>query len=421
MNKRFIASLLALPLALSSAFAQEASPSPVIKISGFGTAALTWSNSDQAEFSRPNQASGVAKQPRTGVDSNLGLQASVEINPWLSATVQGLVRKDGEEGYGAELAWAFAKVKLSDQFSMRAGRMGLPVFMISDYRNVGYANTLLRPPAEMYSQVPFNNIDGVDATYQRSIGDTTFTAQLALGRTNAALNAGAGSIVHLKTKIITALNLVAEHGPLTVRVGHAETRASIDDSTSLNTLVAGLRKAGAGYNFAQLPVLADDLAVNNKKASFSSAGAILDWNNVLVQGEYAKRNTASYINDTSSWYLMGGYRIGKFLPYASHSSLKSNSVVANTVPASCPAGYPAACTPTMQALSAGVTRLSTTGTQGQQSTDTIGLRWDFYRSAALKVQIDRVKPQHGQGLFLVPAASFAGPVTVGAVAVDFVF
>ncbi|MDQ2990943.1 MAG: hypothetical protein M3R60_17780 [Pseudomonadota bacterium] len=421
MTKRFIATLLALPLALSSAFAQDTSTSPVIKISGFGTAATTWSDSDQAEFSRPNQASGVRKHPRSGVDSNLGLQANVEVNQWLSGTVQGLVRKDGEDDFGAELAWAFAKVKLSDQFSVRVGRMGLPVFMISDYRNVGYANTLLRPPAEMYSQVPFNNIDGADATYQRSFGDTTITAQLALGRTKAALNAGAGSLVHLQTKTITALNLVAEHGPLTMRVGHAETRASIDDSASLNALVTGLRNAGAGYKFAQLPVLADALALDNKKASFSSAGATLDWNNVLLQGEYAKRNTASYISDTSSWYVMAGYRFGKILPYASHASLKSNSIVANTVPANCPAGYPAACTPTMQALSAGVTRLTTTGTQGQQSTDTIGVRWDFYRSAALKVQIDRVKPQHGQGLFLVPAASFTGPVTVGAVSVDFVF
>lgn len=230
MSKRFIASLLTLPLALSSALAQDTTAAPAIKVSGFGTAAMTWSNSDQAEFARPNQSSGVREQPRSGIDSNLGLQASVDINPWLSGTVQGLVRKDAEDDFGAELAWAFAKVKLSDQFSMRAGRMGLPVFMISDYRNVGYANTLLRPPAEMYSQVPFNNIDGIDATYQRSFGDTTFTAQVALGRTKAALAAGANNVVHLQTDLITAVNLVAEHGPLTVRLGHARTRVSIGKS-----------------------------------------------------------------------------------------------------------------------------------------------------------------------------------------------
>ncbi|MES2756398.1 MAG: hypothetical protein V4693_03410 [Pseudomonadota bacterium] len=420
MNKRFITSLLALPLAISSAFAQDLSSAPTVKISGFGTGALTLSDTDQAEFSRPNQASGVRKSARTGVDSNLGLQAGVEINQWLSGTVQGLVRKNAEDGYGADLSWAFAKIKLSDRFSVRVGRMGLPVFMISDYRNVGYANTMLRPPAEVYSQVPFDTIDGVDGTFQHNIGDTTVTAQLALGKTKQTLNAG-GALVHLETKLLTALNVVAEHGPLTVRVGHARTKASIEDSVPLNTLLAGLRGAGAGYKIAQLAPLADALSVKDKQTTFSSAGAILDWNNVLVQTEYAKRKTDTYINDTSSWYLMAGYRIGKFLPYASHGSLKSTRIVANTVPAACPAGYPAACTPTLQALSAGVTRLSTTGSQGQQKTDTIGVRWDFHRSAALKVQIDRITPQHGQGLFLVPAASFSGPVKVGAVAVDFVF
>jgi hypothetical protein len=420
MNKRFIATLLALPLAISSAFAQDSSAAPTVKISGFGTGALTWTNSDDAEFARPNQASGVRKDPRTGVDSNLGLQASVEINNWLSGTVQGLVRKDAEDGYGADLSWAFAKMKVSDRFSVRVGRMGLPVFMISDYRNVGYANTMVRPPAEVYSQVPFDTIDGIDGTFQHSIGDTTISAQLAVGKSKPALAAG-GAVLHLETELLTALNVVAEHGPLTVRVGHARTKVSIDDSASLNTLLSGLRGAGAGYRIAQLAPLADALSVSKKQTSFSSAGAILDWNNVLVQTEYAKRKTDSYINDTSSWYLMAGYRIGKFLPYASHASLKRDGVVANTVPAACPAGYPAACTPTLQALSAGVTRLSTTGAQSQQQTDTIGVRWDFHRSAALKVQIDRVKPQHGQGLFLTPAASFTGPVTVGAVAVDFVF
>ncbi|MFC0133821.1 hypothetical protein CR105_08915 [Massilia eurypsychrophila] len=417
MNKRFIATLLALPLAVSSAFAQDSGTAPTVKISGFGTGALTWTNTDDAEFARPNQASGVRKDPRTGVDSNLGLQASVDVNNWLSGTVQGLVRKDADEGYGADLSWAFVKMKVSDRFSVRVGRMGLPVFMISDYRNVGYANTMVRPSAEVYSQVPFDTIDGIDGTFQHSIGDTTLTTQLAVGKTRPAL----GPAVHLETDLLTALNLVAEHGPLTVRIGHARAKVSIDDSASLNTLLSGLRGAGAGYKFPQLPILADALSVQKKQTSFSSAGAILDWNNVLVQTEYAKRKTDSYINDTSSWYLMAGYRIGKFLPYASHASLKRDGIVTNTVPAACPPGYPAACTPTLQALSAGVTRLSTTGAQGQQQTNTIGVRWDFHRSAALKVQIDRVKPQHGQGLLLTPAASFTGPVTVGAVAVDFVF
>jgi len=77
MKKRILASLLALPLAVSTAYAQDSSP---VRISGFGTAALTWVNKDNAEFGRPNQAHGADKQPTTGVDSNLGLQADYTVN-----------------------------------------------------------------------------------------------------------------------------------------------------------------------------------------------------------------------------------------------------------------------------------------------------------------------------------------------------
>ncbi|MDN2708169.1 hypothetical protein O0880_01895 [Janthinobacterium sp. SUN118] len=421
MNKHVLLLLLAMPLAISHAYAEDAASGPTVKISGYGTAALTMADTDSAQFARPNQASGAGRSARTGVDSNLGLQASVTVNPWLSATAQGLARKDGEDDFGAELAWAFAKAKVSDSFSVRIGRMGLPVFMISDYRNVGYANTMLRPPGEMYSQVPLNSIDGIDGTYQFSAGDTSVTTQLALGSTKATLATGPDSTVHVKGKSIVALNVVAEHGPVTVRFGRAETKLTIDDSPSQNTLIASLRAAGSGYKFAQLGALADALVVKDKKASFTSVGLGLDWNNVLLQSEYAKRKTDSYVSDSTSWYVMAAYRIGAFLPYYSHASLKADGRVNNTVPAACPPGYPAACTPTLRALAAGVDTMANTRNQLEQSTDSIGVRWDFHRSAALKVQIDRIKPKNGQGLFVQAKPGFHGPVTVAAAAIDFVF
>ena len=418
MRKRFIASLLTFPLALAGAHADDSSGAPSVAVSGYGTVAMTRTDTDQAQFARPNQASGVGKTPGTGVDSNFGVQGTVGVNSWLSFTAQGLVRKDAEDDFGAELAWAFAKAKVSDRLSLRAGRIGLPVFMISDYRNVGYANTMLRPPTEMYAQVSTNNIDGVDATWQQSVGETTVSAQFALGHSRTSLAGGGGSVLHIDMSHVTALNLVAERGPLTLRLGRADATLDVNDSPLLNALVGGLRATGAGYGMAQLGTLAGALELKSKKASFTSAGLGLDWNKLLVQSEYAKRKTDSYINNTTSWYLMGGYRIGKFLPYYNHAETKSTGHVANTVPAACPAGYPVACTPTLQALGAGVNALNS---PVNQSTDSIGVRWDLYRSLALKVQIDRVRPSGSAGQLLRAVPGFTGPVTVGAIALDFVF
>ena len=418
MKKRVIASLLALPLVVATAHAQDSAGFPSVKVSGFGTGALTYADTDKAEFARPNQAEGSSKDFRTGIDSNLGLQADMPINSWLSLTAQGLVRKDAEANYGAELSWAFAKARISDELSIRVGRVGMPVFMISDYRNVGYANTMLRPPAEVYSQVPFNSIDGIDVTWQHAFGDTSVTSQLAYGKVKTPISGN----IHAQGKGLAAVNVSAEHGPFTFRAGHATGKITIDDSVSLNTLVSGLRATGAGYRFAQLAPLAAEIEAKDKRAHFSSLGLAMDWNNIVVQTEFAKRKTETYINDTTAWYVMGGYRIGKFLPYFTHSQLKIDSAVVNTVPASCPAGFPAACTPTLQALGAGVRRLPNTGVgQGEQSTNTIGVRWDFASSVALKAQIDRIKPKNGHGLFINAQPGFNDTVTVGAVALDFVF
>jgi hypothetical protein len=414
-----MAALLALPFSVCTAYADD--DVSAITVSGFGTAAFTRSDTNDARFGRPAQPTGVGTGWKADVDSNLGLQATAKFNAMFSATGQLLARKSSRDDIGLELNLGFLKARLSDSFSVRVGRLGLPVYMISDYRNVGYANTMIRPPSDVYSQVTLDALDGVDAIYQHSFGETTLTGQLGVGVSKSTIGTGPNSVVTVDAKRLTALNLTAENGPLTLRFGRSDTRITIDDSAGLNGLVGGLRAAGSGFVIPAMGDLATRLEVKDKKASFTSIGLALDWHNIVVQSEFAKRRTDSYINNTSSAYLMAGYRVGSWLPYASHSYLKRDTVVANSVPGSCPPGRPASCGPTLRALSAGVTALTTTGTQGEQSTNTIGVRWDFNKSAALKVQLDRISPKNGQGLFLTPTPGFTGPVTVLAAGVDFVF
>jgi hypothetical protein len=431
MRKPLFVALLAMPLAISNAYAADDSGGPSVIISGYGTFAYTATDTDQAEFARPNQWAGVKKSAKNSVDSNFGIQGTIVANDWLSFTAQGLARKIATDEWGAELYWAFAKAKINKEWSVRVGRIGLPIYMISDYRNVGYANTFIRPPAEVYSQVVFDDVDGADVIYQTTFGDTSVTAQFAAGNTKEKLAAAGGSATGVPNgsnatvegKSMTALNIVVENGPFTLRFGRADASVRVEDSARANALFTGLRAAGTGYHFAQLNQLATDLAAtgDKPKGSFTSLGLGVDWNNFVVQSEYAKRKTDTYIAKTTSWYALGGYRIGKFLPYVMHASLRRDGIVDNTVPTSCPAGYPAACTPTMQALRAGVTALTTTATQGEQSTTSLGVRWDFNKSAALKVQVDRIQPHNGQGLFLNPTPTFNGSVTVFAAGVDFVF
>ena len=56
-----------------------------------------------------------------------------------------------------------------------------------------------------------------------------------------------------------------------------------------------------------------------------------------------------------------------------------------------------------------------------QSTDLVGLRWDFAKSLALKVQYDRVKPTAKSGTLVYGPAVYTKKVNVIAAGVDFVF
>ena len=394
--KPFIA-LLAMSSTVSAAWAEDTSN---ITISGFGTAALTRSNTSDAEFARPNQLAGVTSSAKTGVDSNFGIQVTAKMTDWLSFTGQGLVRKNVTDNFGAELAWAYAKAKVNDNLNLRAGRIGLPVYMISDYRNVGYANTMLRPPVEMYTQVTLESLDGVDALYQTSFGDTSVTAQLAYGVTDAENRGGFTA----KFKNVSSFNIVAENGPFTVRFGRVDAKVTVDNSTNLTTLVTGLSKFG-------FVSAANAIAVNDTKASFTSLGLGVDWKNFVVQAEYGKRKSASLsVADTTSWYTMFGYRTGSFLPYVVHASAKQDS------PATV-AGLPTSGPLLPYTLGAN----SLASASPNQTSNSIGVRWDFYKSAALKLQLDRMSPDNGPGVFINAKPGFKGPVTVFAAAIDFVF
>ncbi len=382
--------------AMTAAMPASAANGPSVTTGGFGTAALTMTDSSEAEFSRPNQAAGAKKTPRTGVDSNFGFQATAKFNDWLSVSGQGLVRKNATDAFGAELNAAYVKLKASDELTFRIGRVGLPIYLVSDFRYVGYANTMLRPPTEMYRQVAADSIDGADMVYQRNIGDTTLTTQFGVGRTTVPTLNG----VKNEFKWVTSLHVVAEHGPFTLRLGRTDAVVSAVGNAQLDGVQSMLRANGFQH-------AAEQLKIADIRASFTALGLIVDWKNTILQAEYAVRRTDSLlIHDTSSWYAMAGHRFGKLTPYVFYSKVTQDSPRGVTL------GLPAGV---LAGTAVALTKA------GLQSTTGVGVRWDFHKSAGFKFQFDHVAPKDGPGSLLKPAAGFKGPVNVYAAGIDFVF
>lgn len=415
-----------LPLALAalltclSAHADFTSDDGRARLSGFGTVGAARTNSDDALFNYPGQGGGVDKQMGMEPDTKVGIQGSYKFTNSISGTAQVLTKYRAEGQYQPELEWVFAKWQATPGLSLRAGRIGAPFFMVSDFRDVGYANTMVRPNLDVYGQVPVSSVNGGDISYQMSLGETVLTGTFWGGYSRAdyasalrgAGNAAADPVTIRLSKQM-GLNLQAEfEGGYSLRLGHMQGDLSVE-SGSINTLITTANGVAPAFG----ALAREALLTSDTKASFTGIGFSMDRSNIVLASEYTMRRIKKGpVADTTGWYVMGGYRFGSFLPYLSFSKLKVDEV---NVPTS--TGLPGA-------LGVGAAALQSTQYVAQKTTS-VGVRWDALRNAAVKLQFDRVqKPANSNGLFLVenPTTDTAFQrakknINVISLAVDFVF
>ncbi|CAN7664006.1 porin [Pseudorhodoferax sp. LjRoot39] len=369
----------------------------IFSLSGFGTAGLVSTSRDGADYVIPGQVRGGNKSSWSGeVDSKLGVQLGAKFNNQFSATVQVLSKQDGDGSFWPDIEWAFAKWQVTPGLALRVGRIGGPFFAVSDFRDVGYANTWLRPPIDVYGQVPVSHFDGADVSWQTSVAGKTLTLQAFGGKASSTVET-----VKVEIKSLVGVNATLELvDGLNLRLGHATGKLTVH-STGAAQLVSLLRQTP----FASV---GDEIDPTDKRASFSGIGLSYDVGNWVAMAEYTKRKTKSFIPDTTGWYATLGYRIGKFTPYATLSRLKTDDTnVNNTIPAVLP----------QRALVDYAVGLQST----PQKTIGLGVRWDAMRNIAVKAQIDSIKTT-GAGQFYNALPSFSDKrVSVYSLAVDFVF
>lgn len=403
-------------LATGAAHAQDA-----FHFSGFGTVGASITDTDKAEFVTPGQpGNGATKEASFAPDTKLGLQASYRFNSVFSATAQVLTKYTGAGDWDPALEWAFVKAQPVSGLSIRAGRMGAPIFAISDFREVNYANLWVRPPLEVYSQVTFSSFDGADVSYQHTFGPAIVTGTVFGGRMKNDFNNA-----EVKLDKALGLNLTAEFdNGLTLRAGYAHGDLTLAGGR-LPTLVGGLRTTatllGALPGYANSAnALANQLEAK-EKASFTGIGATWDLGQWIFNAEYTVRRSDHWVSDSTGWYASAGYRLGKFTPYVYLSQLKvdeqklSNPVTATAVSLG---GAQVA------ALRAGINSVIA-GQETGQKTVAIGARWDAFKSVAFKAQLERIKPDGANGLFYVSPTSTSNisgdSVNVFTLSADFVF
>jgi hypothetical protein len=353
------------------------------------------------------------------VDTLIAGQAIVKPISQLTGTVQVISQEKRDDTWGPEIEWANLKYDVTPNVAIRGGRIGAPFFMVSDFRNVGFANTWVRPPVEVYGQVPISHLNGADALLRHSFGDDTLTIQPFAGNSTFELSGGSDG----KTDDSFGLNATYEMGSWTFRGGYVATKLTLTNPR-ITALLGGISQTAAAVAplspplANQLNQLVSQLVVDKKHSSFAGVGTTYDDGQYLFQAEYTQRRTDSIIANTHAWYTTFGYHWHSLQPYFTYAKVQTdNRHQENAIPTS---GLPAPLLPTLAALHGGVAYVAEGFDQNNLS---IGLRWNAFKNVDFKAQFDHIKTEANDGNFFVnQTPTFSGEsVNVISLAADFVF
>lgn len=346
---------------------------PNFKINGFGSLGVLHSSQSTGDYvldtSLPNGA-GRSTEWETNNFSKLALQLNGYFTPNISAQLQIISAYDSDGSFQPEIEWLNLKYAFNQNSYIRVGRIGLPTFFDSGNHDVGYSYPWAHPPSEPYYLLPIQSDDGVDAFYRFGIGEARNSVKVIYG-----VNTFYSPVVTSTSKDLWGIFDTLEYGETSIHAGYQQR------NTNLQNNLTGAIDA-------------------SMKSSDISVGINYDPGDWFVSSEWIQSQTTYNAN---AMYLGAGLRINKFTPYIVYSQ---NS----------PGSYPSGSSPSAFDLHLA---------NRSQSTNSVGLRWDFRKNFDIKFQYDQIKLSDNSNGFLinVPANQplYGASFSVISAVVDFVF
>ena len=247
-----------------------------------------------------SNADAVKFQP----DSLMGIQVSSNVSDNFSATLQLIGKFDNDEA-NVNLEWAYVAYNI-ESLQIQMGRYQPAVYMFSNNRHVAYGYLWTRLPRDVYGAAPITYLDGVNVIYNYEFdNDMNFNAKAFYGTTSMNDNV-AGQDYTLIYDNTYGVEVALSNEYVKLRAGYSHpTLSGIFPGTIIDT-TPGLK-------------------VDNTAAEFYSLGLSVDYNDILLISEVTKRRIepSMLAEELNNYYVTLGYRINKFTPNITYSSLKS--------------------------------------------------------------------------------------------------
>lgn len=348
-----------------------------LRIDGYASAGVAYSDSDE-----PFQTSGnqIHKDFDFNADTVLGLQATFMVNEQTDFVTQFVARGVDEgrtsDEFDLEVEWAYFDFRLDSHSRVRAGRSRLPLFMLSEYLEVGYAHPWVRPPVEVYALLgDFTNYDGLNLRHTRFLPGQWFLSTQAYWGGRATDTSLAGSPINVDFDDILGINATLQHDDLTLFASVARADLSISPlPATIAPLEAILNAAG------------QSLAVDKEDTGFAGTGFRYNDGTWMLMGEATRVFIDGWLSDWDSYYLTGGRQLGDFLLHLTFAQINTTDHENRVFPALPPAFRDFREPPFL--------------IDAEQSSWTLGVRYDLSPGIALKGEVQHVFDFNGTaGLF----------------------
>jgi len=321
------------------------------RVRGFATIDATLS-SDNIHSTLPNGEGNPLDKNKINYDSSLvGTQVEWDISDSFDFMLQAIYSKDSSLGdYKASVEWALLSYHFADDYTLRLGKLKVPIMKGNQLRYVGFARPWVRPQISPQGVSGFDLMNGVELLKNSYIEDIDLEFQLTYGK------AEHHSQENQNNYIYNAAAKVSYEGD-SIRFSYGQ--LSFDQSFSATKTN-------------------EDIIL-----TFVSAETEVHFNDITLNAGYTKHSNNETPSD-SFYYTALSYEFGDFIPFIIHSNQYVENIPLNSAPQRLAFSRPPPPPPSSS---------SSTGSGVRDgymdiTNNSIGVRYNLSENVAIKAQYD---------------------------------
>lgn len=367
-----------------------------LSAAAFGTLGMVFSDSKDLQFRRDVlQSNGASKgDPDFKTDSIFAGQLMLNHKNRYHALLQVKQDKRHHNDWEDYIGMAFAGWNINSHWRLRAGRVPVDAFMVSEYRAAGVSYTWARPVTEFYGHILLDTVDGVELSYRRALGPGTLDLRSNIGHFDLRVSASSTEDFDLEVNKLWNASAHYETDHWRFRIGYlegqvdgfhrvkSERMTSAELPSNIQNLITALFKYQVNVTPADITRVARQYDLAGSTIKNATIGVNFDKGPWSIQAELARTGFDRSFNlHADAGYLSIAYQYQKFKPFVTVSAVASHM---ETVAQRFPEMDPKLQLALDESFNKEVPRSS-------QAAVSAGVRWDFSEKWVFKTQLSHVR------------------------------